>query len=599
MIRGARGVTGPALWAGVLAVLLLAGTWRVVMAQRLPVISRDGVTFCWYARDLGTQGWAYLRTPAAQQHPLLPALILGVERAARRLGAVETPLTWQRSGQCVCWSAGLAVVVLAGVLAGRLVRRLELPLDARLAMLLAMLLAALLDLNVWLSCDVMSEQVHLAFYLGAVCLLLELDNWRAAVGCGLLSGLAFLTREEGFVPALAGLFVLLTAWRSVPRRRTVAHAAALLAGFLLCAAPYWITVGRFSTKKNVSDLWAGEAAASAQPAPGEGCLPRATVDTGVEHGLTLGRLVTLDLPWYALLPQALYKLLRAGRVVVPLLALWPLYNLRRRLFQTPLLGWTACLAGHFTLGLLVLARKGYLDPRHMLVPTVLLIPLAALLLGRVVTWSAEFRRPWWGIVAVVVSVAPLAAYALRVPNYKDSFLADAAAWLIAHDPDRATKRLLAASSPRRVAFYTGLRWDVWDDQPMDYQVLCRQIRAPEPGYFAIQVGTAEKDAQFEFAGNRELLDRLMQDPEVAPGLVPIHVVPGPDQSELRLFELRPAPPAAPSVESQQGVPNNLGECARGLSEPAPRGAGRAPDLRPGFGFRAAANIQRYTHRSRI
>jgi hypothetical protein len=541
MSRTARGVTGRWYWASVLAVLLLAGAWRAALAYRLPVISRDGCTFCWYARDLGAHGWAYLRTPAAQQHPLLPVLILGSERAARLLGTAETPLTWQRSGQLVCWSAGLAVVVLTGVLASRLVRRLALPVDARVTALAAMLLAALLDLNVWLSCDVMSEQVHLAFYLGATCLLLKLDNWRAALGCGLLSGLAFLTREEGFVPALAGLFVLLTTWRRVPRRLLMVRGAALAAGFLICAAPYWITVGRFSTKKSLSDLWAGEGGmvGGAHPTSNENAFHSAA-DPGAAGSLTEARLITLDLPWYALLPQALYKLFRAGRVVVPLLALWPLYNLRRRLLQTPLLGWTACLAGHFTLGLLVLAGKGYLDPRHMLVPTVLLIPLAAVLLGRVVTLTATLRRPWWGILAVVACSLPLVRYSLRVPNSKDGFLADAATWLVAHDPKLTGKRLLAAGSPRRVAFYTGLRWDVWDDQPVDYQALCRQIRAPEPGYFAIQVGMADKDAQFEFAGNRELLDKLLHDPEVAPHLLPVQEVPGPDQSALHLFELCPA-----------------------------------------------------------
>jgi hypothetical protein len=164
----------------VLAILILAGLWRAIMAALLPAISRDGVTFCWYARDLGEQGVAYLRTPAAQQHPLFPALILAVQRPAGWLGAPDTPLTWQRSGQVVCWVAGMAVIGLTGAIAVRLVRRLGLPLDERLAALLAMLMASVLDLNTWLSSDVMSEQVHLALYLAAVLLLLKLEGLPAA-----------------------------------------------------------------------------------------------------------------------------------------------------------------------------------------------------------------------------------------------------------------------------------------------------------------------------------------------------------------------------------------------------------------------------------
>ncbi len=644
--------------AGVVGVLVLASAWRIGMAVQLPVISRDGVTFCWYARELERTGVDYLQTPAAQQHPGFPALLLATTSLAKAVGMPDGPWTWQRCGQGVCILAGLVVIGLVGLLTARLVRGLVLPIDRRLTVMLAMLLAALLDLNVWLSADVMSEQVHLAFYLGAVVLLTRLDSARAAVGCGLLSGLAFMTREEGFVPLLAGLLTLGAAWRSAPVRRLVTQAILLLAGFLVCAAPYWLTVGRFSTKKGVSDLWEsaairpstvtqdslvasawgawasgpcepsaprdgrvssaarvwGRAGATPYPegvqgcshgrrrpqaaaargkrAPGmlrpegaaerrdvsgtpSGCGPRgdqprvssAVADaargyspsplrgvTEGDHGRAAldarqgecrcpptmyARLKTLDLSWYALLPHAFYKLFRAGRVVIPLLAVFPLINLRRRWLTPPLVGPLACAAGHFGLALLVLAGKGYLDPRHMLVPAVLLIPLAALVLGRLVTLASEARRAWLGVLAVLICVAPLVRYSLRVPNSKDLFLADAAAWLDGHDGQLASKRLLTAGSPRRIAFYTEMRWEVWDDQPVNYAELAGKIRSPEPGYFVIQVPTDPAGAQYEFEDNDQLLTRLLTDPGVGPCLRIVHTVPGPDRSELRIFELVP------------------------------------------------------------
>jgi hypothetical protein len=537
---------------GVVGVLALAAAWRIAMAALLPVISRDGVTFCWYARELGRSGLDYLQAPAAQQHPGFPTLVLGAAALAQAVGAPDGPWTWQRCGQGVSIVSGLVVIGLVGLLTARLVRGLILPVDRRLTVMLAMLLAALLDLNVWLSADVMSEQVHLAFYLGAVVLLTRLDAVRAAAGCGLLSGLAFLTREEGFVPVLAGLLTLATAWRGIPGRRLAKLVATLLAGFLVCAAPYWLTVGRFSTKKGVSDLWesagvrTGVEMQGAPPPSAWGAWasgPYESRGAGTRAGgpcsPACARLKTLDLSWYALLPHAFYKLFRAGRVVVPLLAVIPLVNLRRRWLKPPLVGPLACAAGHFGLAVLVLAGKGYLDPRHMLVPVVLLIPFAALLLGRLVTLAAEARRPWLGVVAVLVCVAPLVRYALRVPNSKDRFLADAAAWLNSHDPQAAAKRLLTAGSPRRIAFYTDMRWEVWDDQPVNYEELAGKIRRPEPGYFAIQVPTDPGHAQYEFEGNDELLARLLTDPGVAPCLRPVQAVPGPDRSELRIFELVP------------------------------------------------------------
>ncbi len=544
--------------------MLLAGLWRIVIAVELPAISRDGVVFCWYARDLGRQGVAYLRAPEAQQHPLFPILILGAQRGARLLGASDSPMTWQRSGQAVCWLGGMAVVGLAGALARRLIRRLELPLDEDATVIVAMLVAALLDLNVWLSADVMSDQVHLVFYLAAVWLLLKLDSVPAALGCGLLSGLAFVTRQEGFVPVLAGVVVLGIQGRQIAWRKQGPRVAALVCGFLVCAAPYWSAVGRFTTKKDPRDLFSKREVAARESrveaiqasavigggVPCFGRLPHFHVGHGGPTlqqvpviGPTMAKLETVNLSWYTLLPNAFYTLLRAGRVIVPLLALLPLLNLRKRLLAPALVGLTSCLAGHFLLTLLLLSRYGYLSPRHMLVIAALLVPLAAMFLGRIWQLMRQRGRPWVGGLVVAVCLLPLAAYALRVPNQKDRFLMDASRWLVAHDPDLASKRLLGGSSTRRIAFYADMRWEGWSEDQTDYDGLCGQIRAAGAGYFAIELAARGATAnQFERAGNRELVDKLLADAQTTPYLKFVHLQPGPDAGELHLFELQPGAP---------------------------------------------------------
>lgn len=545
-------------WA-LLAVLVGAGVWRAVMAAAAPVISRDGVTFCWHARALGEQGGAYLRDPAFQQHPLYPVLILGMQRAARTLGAPDTALTWQCSGQLVSWLAGMAVIALVGVLTSRLVRRLALPVDERLTVLLAMLFAAVLDLNVWLSSDVMSEQMHLAFYLAAVVCLLRLDRARTALLVGLLSGAAFLTRQEGFVPALAGL-VALTAlgFQSppAPRRQLVGRAAALVAGFALLAAPYWLSIGGLSQKKDPLFGKKGSgvffAAAERPPTAGGPCLDEREKRLPTPF---LAKLETQDWPWYALVPEALYKLLRAGRVVVPLLAVPPLLNLRRQWLGPVLGGLTLCIGIHFTLTLALAHQYDYLAPRHMLVIVALLTPFAALLLGRLVSLLSDVRRRGPAAVLVALCLLPSAAYATRVPNSRDAYLRDAANWLRTHDPEIAAKRLLSGSSPRRIAFYANLRWDYWPEQPEAYEALVRQIRRGGPGYFAIEVGPG-----FERHGNRELVDKLRADERLKRHLGDLHERPGPGRDvRLYLLELRAAqPPRAATTEPPAAHPPSTG-----------------------------------------
>ncbi len=245
-----------------LAVLVLAGAWRAVIALNMPCLSRDGVTFCWYARDLGEQGPAFLKEESAQQHPLFPVMILATQRAARALGAPDSPWTWQRSGQIVAWTAGMVVVVLSVVLTVQLVRVLAMPINVWLAAVLAAALAALLPLNVRLSADVMSDQVFLAFYLAGVVALVRIKARAAGFLCGGFAGLAFLTRPEGAALLIGGLAAVIAIARSMGWKVSFIRASTAIAAFLLLVGPFWGISGRLTPKKNPLEILSGEQAAA-------------------------------------------------------------------------------------------------------------------------------------------------------------------------------------------------------------------------------------------------------------------------------------------------------------------------------------------------
>jgi hypothetical protein len=521
--------------AGILAV---AGLWRIVIATLLPALARDGVTFCWYARDLGRQGIAFLQTPEAAQHPLFPALIFGAQRLTTAVGLSDSPMTWQRCGQFLSLLGGMVVVVLVGAIARRLTTRLALPIDARRVTLFALALAAVLPLNVWLSADVMSDQVHLAFYLAAVYLILRLETPSAALACGVLGGLAFLTRQEGVVIVPAGIATIIAAGRAVGYRKRLLRAALLIAGFVACVSPYWISVGRFSAKKDPLDLLpGGHASEAGSPVrhfaagemPAQSAAHASAVSPG---GRILAKLVREDVPILLVPFRALVELFRAGRVVVPLFALLPLVNLRRRFLEPHLVGLVFCLAGHLVLTCILLKRYGYLQPRHMLVPTVLLIPFAAMLLARFAQLASEGRALAWNRAAIAVCLVPLALYSLRVPNWADRFYPDVARWIRDREPDPSSKTLLSGSGGRRIAFYAGMPWQPWPEDPADYPVVVDHIRVSRPGYFAIELGAGD-----ERAGKQALADRLLADPAVTPMFGEIHRRPIPG-GELILIELR-------------------------------------------------------------
>ncbi|MBN2448595.1 MAG: glycosyltransferase family 39 protein [Phycisphaerae bacterium] len=488
-----------------LLVIGLALVWRVAMAALMPCMSRDGVNFCEFARNLGENGPAYLSDARAQQHPLFPLLLLGLHGAARATGVPDGPVTWQVCGQIVSVIGGMVVVVVMAVLTRQLWRRLELPFDAVQAGCLAALMAALLPLNVQLSADAMSDQLHLAFYLAGACVLVDMRRPAAAALCGLLAGLAFLTRPEGGAVMPAALIALLALRRELGWQAVVRRAGLVCVAFAVCALPFWLLTGDISPKKSPLKWFRSEAVTAFG-------IERPVQYAGkVEQDIVQAKLETRELHPAALLPWVLYETLRAGRVVIPLLGVAGLLLIRWRLSHAALAGLSACFLAHLALVTMLQGKWGYLNPRHTLVLVMLLTPFAALTLLQVREWlRMSMRARLWPWVLVVL-LLPLAIYALRVPDGFNGYLRDASRWLAAHDGEVAGKTLLGANSHRRVAFYSGCTWMPWFEDPADPGMLRGTMVEQHPDYFAIETGDG-----FERERHADIRAALFADPLIEP-----------------------------------------------------------------------------------
>lgn len=530
--RGLRGAEGGSLrgevaspgdprdsipWNYVILAIVVGFGWRLGLALARPVLARDGVTFCWYAEALGEQGLAYLREPGTEQHPLFPALILGLERLLAAFGAAEGPLLWEWSGQLVALAAGTVVIALSAMLAYDVARRLAVPFPAGRVAVWAAWLAALLPLNTWLSADVMSDQVQLAFYLGAVVLLVRGSARGVLLASGLCAGAAFLTRPEALsLVIVAGVTLAFTRWYGKWPRR-LGGLGAWLAGFLVLAAPYWVMTGSLSPKKDLGDVLEQEAAVA--PVLERGAAT--DVIAGGEAGLLLAQAVVLaklerlpNDPVSVGLDVA-EKLARSTRVVILVLAGVALWHARRRWWRDPLLPLVAGFGVHLALAVLLRYEWQYLSPRHLLIAVSLLLPLAALTLAGVPGFLAARGPRWLGPVIYVFVLVPLVGYSLRVPNGHEDYLRTAAALVQSEPVYRrvAEPTLVSGSSPRRIAFYADLEWVAWHEDPELPHVLVRTLREKRPAFWAIETGDG-----FETRGNAAVLEVVREHSAIGPYL---------------------------------------------------------------------------------
>ncbi len=514
------------------AIVILASALvlRLILAITLPCVSRDGAAFCTYAQQLRAQGVGYLQTPDAVQHPLFPTLIGASFAALRSCGAPATPTVWIVAGQIITLASGLGVILLTGALCRLVAERCSGAVRLSVARNFGWLLAGFLPLNVWHSADVMADELHLCFYLGAVLCFARSSARRAALGAGILAGLAFLTRQEGALVALVAVVFLIAHCRRDGARRVVARVVLVLVGFALLAGPYWWLTGSFSNKKDPLELLLGSVTA-----------PPATVSVAsselvsapvaARRGPIAARLERQDPGWLMLAPTVVHELFRAGRIVIPLLAFVGLVMIGRRLGDSHNRFLMMLLVSHVAVLALLLKREGYLAQRHLLPVLSLLMPYAVLALVGVMDRLRARRHSAGAMVVLAVVFLPLLLYSLRQPNHADRFLVDAARRLREFDPTIAGRRIMSGSSARRVAFYCDAVWLSWPEQPEFAHRLVTMLQEQRPAYFLIELGDG-----FETEGNRKLVGKL-ETSGIAETLERVLEQPRPQGGVLRAYRL--------------------------------------------------------------
>ena len=227
----------------VVGLAALAVAVRVVVWLRTGAMMNDGPTFIYVARKFAEGAWS--EGFAHAYHPLYPLLMAGVRPWVS---------DWETAGVVVSIaSSALAVAFLYDFL-----RRAF----GGWVPGVGCLLLAVHPYAAPFSADIQSEGVYMALFLGAVALgwrTVESPRLAPALGAGVLSGLAYLTRPEGLgvAVAVAGVLALL-ALRRLRMPSDVARAVGALGlGAALLAVPYMATLGgddgevRLTRKKSV------------------------------------------------------------------------------------------------------------------------------------------------------------------------------------------------------------------------------------------------------------------------------------------------------------------------------------------------------------
>jgi 4-amino-4-deoxy-L-arabinose transferase-like glycosyltransferase len=241
-------------WKLILLLLLVTLTLRVVMLCRTEVPARDSIGYIRYALEFESPDLTWgdvLRKN--HQHPGYPLTVLAVSYPVRYFLGGITPYSMQLSAQL---ASGLAAVMLVipMFLLGKLLRD-------RVLGFWAALLFQLLPVVSHILTDGISEALFLLWCVWSIyfgCRGLQRGGWRDFMLCGLFSGLAYLTRPEGALVAVAAGLVL-AGLQMLPARRQVwshwlGRAAALTFPAMLLGSLYYLATGHFTNKPTVNDM---------------------------------------------------------------------------------------------------------------------------------------------------------------------------------------------------------------------------------------------------------------------------------------------------------------------------------------------------------
>lgn len=245
--------------------LLLAAASRAWLIGHTEVAARDSVGFIRYALELERDPWKDV-LQRSLQHPGYPAVLLTVSRPVRYFLGGTNSLSMQLSAQLTSALAGVLLVIPMYYL-GR-------DLFGHRVSFWGTALFQCLPVSARAMSDALSEATFLLFTATALLLAARALRNHSVVrfACsGLFSGLAYLTRPEGALVAVAAGLVLLAMQFSRWRRSwlsATACAAAVLVTAAAVGSPYVLVTGRLTNKPTPRRLWE---TAVLEEAPRQGC----------------------------------------------------------------------------------------------------------------------------------------------------------------------------------------------------------------------------------------------------------------------------------------------------------------------------------------
>ncbi|HVP10537.1 MAG TPA: glycosyltransferase family 39 protein [Phycisphaerae bacterium] len=467
-------------WQALAATLLLALVLRGVLCSRLACLSRDGVQFITFARQLASDPIATMT--ATTKQPGFSWLLLGLHGAVNLVVDASSPFAWQRCGQTIALVGGICVCGLIFVLTRRL-------FDTATTAI-AGIFGAVWPQGAHLSADVLSDMPHLALYLAAFLFAyraLKSDRLGWLVPSGIVAGLAYMLRQEamGLVVAAA------VCWAWPDRRRSWLRQLAGVATVALCfaavIAPYSIATGKVLPNKNPWNLLFGtpqklttetsnekdeggrmkdekvaEAGATAVVGslfilhPSSFIFPSASLPARRDGDVFAG--VT---SWWMAPPKMIEGWAKSGRYIISTLFLLALV-LKSAPRADPT-GRRLAIAAVFLQLLAVQFRiksYGEISSRYMIIPLVLCIPWAASGLLALLNVVAARLRAAWNVQSIdvrtlgtILVALPMLYYLARPINYEKAQFRHAGEWLYQHA--RPGDLVLAHDRLEQLMFYAG------------------------------------------------------------------------------------------------------------------------------------------------
>jgi 4-amino-4-deoxy-L-arabinose transferase-like glycosyltransferase len=413
--------------ACLLLLVLLATGLRALVIARTSVAARDSIGFIRYAWQLEHEPWG--KVLKENRHPpLYPITIWAASLPVRQLLHTTGTdcLAMQTSAQLATAFAGVLLVIPMFFLGRDL-------FDRQVGFWSALLFQCIPVASRVLS-DGLTEGIYLLLTATFLLVAGRSLRSRAPLGfivCGVLSGLAYLTRPEGAALAVVlGLLLLALQLRPAlrwPLPRLATCVVALPLAAFVVAGPYMVTIKGFTNKNSANWMLQSEPV-SGTHAEGHAAAPL-VADAGLlfaewERGWEAGGRHVCSFSWA--LGAFVKEIGKGFHYIVWLPALLGLVWFRDRARDNPIAWMALALCAFYTLVLFRLAMvAGYISERHSLLyvlcaaPWVMAcmreLPARLTIVGRMlrlpswlITWGGHPRR------AAVVFLAALCLYG--VPN---------------------------------------------------------------------------------------------------------------------------------------------------------------------------------------